>query len=85
MERLERRLEEENYAQFETTLGGDGVGVLWPAILKNGTEEDEEGGMEIDVERFLNAEGVEGVEKLVGVHGHGGESEGWKFWRVESR
>ena len=85
MEKLETELAEEGYRQFQTTLGGDGVGVLWPAVLKNGTEEDEEGGMEIDLERFLNAEGTEGVEKLVGVHGHGGEREGWKFWRVESR
>jgi hypothetical protein len=76
--------EAEGYEKFETTLGGDGVGVLWPAVLKNGTEEDEEGGMEIDVEKFLNAEGTKGVEKLVGVYGQTGEREGWKFWRVES-
>ncbi|CAH0044501.1 unnamed protein product [Clonostachys rhizophaga] len=85
LSKLEAQLEEENYQKFETTLGGDGVGVLWPAVLKNGTEEDEQGGMEIDLEKFLNAEGTEGVERLVGVHGHGGEREGWKFWRVESR
>lgn len=85
MNKLESQLADEGYREFRTTLGGDGVGVLWPAVLKNGTEEDEEGGMEIDQERFLNAEGIEGVEKLVGVHGHGGEREGWKFWRVESR
>jgi mevalonate kinase len=83
--KLERQLEDENFVKFETTLGGDGVGVLWPAVLKNGTEEDDEGGMEIDLEKFLNAEGTEGVEQLVGVHGDGGEREGWKFWRVESR
>lgn len=85
LEKLEQQLEDENYEKFETTLGGDGVGVLWPAVLKNGLEDDEEGGMEIDLEKFLNAEGTEGVERLVGVHGHGGEREGWKFWRVESR
>ncbi|KAH7145977.1 ribosomal protein S5 domain 2-type protein [Dactylonectria estremocensis] len=85
LEKLEKQLEDENYARFETTLGGDGVGVLWPAVLKNGTEEDHEGGMEIDLEKFLNADGNEGVEKLVGVHTDGGEREGWKFWRVESR
>lgn len=82
--KLEKQLEDENFVKFETTLGGDGVGVLWPAVLKNGTEEDDEGGMEIDLEKFLNAEGTEGVEQLVGVHGDGGEREGWKFWRVES-
>ncbi|KAF5018132.1 hypothetical protein F66182_9895 [Fusarium sp. NRRL 66182] len=85
LRKLEGQLEAENYAKFETTLGGDGIGVLWPAVLKNGTEEDEEGGMEIDRERFLEAEGTEGIEKLVGVHGDTGEREGWKFWRVESR
>ena len=84
LERLEAQLEEEGYQKFETTLGGDGVGVLWPAVLKNGTAEDEDGGMEIDVDKFLNAEGTDGVEKLVGCHANGGEREGWKFWRVES-
>jgi len=82
--RLEERLEEEKYQQFKTTLGGDGVGVLWPAVLKNGMDEDEEGGMEIDLDKFLSAEGNEGIERLVGVHGSSGEREGWKFWRVQN-
>lgn len=83
---LERQLDEEGYQRFETTLGGDGVGVLWPAVLKTGSDEDAEGGMEIDQENFLNAVGNDGVERLVGVHGdHGGpEREGWKFWRVDA-
>ncbi|KYK58107.1 hypothetical protein DCS_05120 [Drechmeria coniospora] len=85
LRKLDEQLEAENYQKFSTTLGGDGVGVLWPAILKNGTAEDDEGGMEIDLQHFLNAEGTDGVERLVGVHGHGGEREGWKFWRVESK
>ncbi|KIH88348.1 mevalonate kinase [Sporothrix brasiliensis 5110] len=80
--KLEQQLAKEGYQQFVTTLGGDGVGVLWPAILRNGMDEDEEGGMEIDVEKFLNAEGNDGVERLVGVEGGGGEREGWKFWRM---
>lgn len=84
LDRLEEQLEEEGYQKFETTLGGDGVGVLWPAVLKNGMDEDDQGGMEIDLEKFLNAEGNDGVERLVGVHGSSGEREGWKFWRVES-
>ncbi|GKT84574.1 LOW QUALITY PROTEIN: mevalonate kinase [Colletotrichum tofieldiae] len=74
--RLESQLEDEGYEKFETTLGGDGVGVLWPAVLKNGMDEDNDGGMEIDQESFLNADGNEGVEKLVGVHGGVGEREG---------
>ncbi len=80
---LEHSLDEEGYQRFETTLGGDGVGVLWPALLKNGSDEDEEGGVEIDQEKFLKAVGNEGVERLVGVHDERGEREGWKFWRVE--
>lgn len=80
--RLQERLDAEGYLKFRTTLGGDGVGVLWPAVLRNGMDEDEEGGMEIDVEKFLKADGNEGVERLVGVHGTSGEREGWKFWRV---
>jgi mevalonate kinase len=83
LKRLEERLDRENYRRFETTLGGDGVGVLWPAILKNGLEDDDEGGMEIDAENFLKAEGIEGVERLVGVDS-GGRGEGWKYWSVES-
>lgn len=78
---LDQQLKEEGYQQFVTTLGGDGVGVLWPAVLRNGMDEDEEGGMEIDMEKFLNAEGNDGVERLVGVEGGAGEREGWKFWR----
>jgi mevalonate kinase len=79
---LERQLDEEGYQKFETTLGGDGVGVLWPAVLKTGTDEDERGGVEIDQENFLNAVGNEGVEELVGIHGEDGDREAWKFWRV---
>jgi mevalonate kinase len=84
LDKLEQQLEDEGYQKFETTLGGDGVGVLWPAVLKNGLDEDEDGGMEIDMESFLEAPGNEGVEKLVGVASGGAEREGWKFWRVES-
>jgi mevalonate kinase len=80
---LENSLDEEGYQKFETTLGGDGVGVLWPAVLKNGSDEDEEGGVEIDQEKFLKAIGNDGVERLVGVHDERGERDGWKFWRVE--
>ncbi|MCJ1406713.1 Mevalonate kinase [Ptychographa xylographoides] len=75
---LESRLDAEHFERFETTLGGDGVGVLWPAVLKNGT--NEEGGEEIDQDKFLNAVGREGVERLVGVGVHQ-KREGWKFWR----
>ncbi|KMU75750.1 mevalonate kinase [Coccidioides immitis RMSCC 3703] len=75
---LERQLDEEGYERYETTLGGQGVGVLWPAVLKNGT--DEEGGEEIDQQKFENAVGNHGIEQLVGV-GVPDVREGWKFWR----
>lgn len=76
---LQSRLVSEEFEIYETTLGGDGVGVLWPAVLKNGT--DEEGGEEIDQDKFLNAIGNDGVEKLVGV-GVEERREGWQFWRT---
>lgn len=70
---LERQLEEEGFVKYTTTLGGDGVGVLYPAVIR-----DEE----IDQEMFLTAEGREGVEELVG-DGNEGERgrEEWKYWR----
>lgn len=83
MKRLEKTLADEGYGKHETTLGCDGVGVLWPAVLKNGSGEDDLGGDEIDQDKFLNAEGMEGVEELVGVHGESGDRGEWKFWRVE--
>lgn len=83
LDRLDQQLAEEGYKRFETILGGNGVGVLFPAIIKNGMDEDDEGGMEIDMDNFLKAEDNEALERLVGVHGSGGEREGWKFWRVE--
>ncbi|KAF1971364.1 mevalonate kinase [Bimuria novae-zelandiae CBS 107.79] len=86
LDSLEVKLENEGFEKFETTLAGDGVGVLWPAVLHNGNEE--EGGEEIDQEKFLRAEGTEGIERLVGVKSAGIRKnverevrEGWKFWR----
>ncbi len=84
LHKLEQDLDDEGYQRFETTLGGDGVGVLWPAVLKNGSDEDDEGGVEIDQEKFLNAADNDAVERLVGV-GKDGEREGWKFWRVDGK
>ena len=77
---LERKLDAENFERYETTLGGDGVGVLMPAVLKNGS--DEEGGEEIDQEKFLKAKDNTALEQLVGVGvGVTKKREGWKFWR----
>ena len=84
LHKLGQDLDDEGYQRFKTTLGGDGVGVLWPAVLKTGSDEDDEGGVEIDQEKFLNADGNDGVEELVGV-GKDGEREGWKFWRMDGK
>lgn len=75
---LETQLSDEGFEKYETTLGGDGVGVLMPAVLRNGS--DEEGGEEIDQQKFENAVGTEGIERLVGVGVHE-RREGWKFWK----
>ncbi|KAL8812715.1 MAG: hypothetical protein Q9200_000825 [Gallowayella weberi] len=76
---LEEKLASEGFEKYEMTLGGAGVGVLLPAVLHDGSEG--EGGEEIDQESFLNANGIEGVEKLVGVGVDADEkAEGWKFW-----
>ncbi|KAF2474674.1 mevalonate kinase [Lindgomyces ingoldianus] len=89
LDNLEAKLENEGFEKFETTLAGDGVGVLWPAVLHNGNEE--EGGEEIDQEKFLRAKGNEGIERLVGVASARKRKverevrEGWKFWRPWER
>lgn len=82
LRRLDEGLDAEGFIKYETTLGGDGVGVLWPAVLHNGS--DEVGGEEIEEDKFVAADGREGVEKLVGVSGgeQGAVREGWKFWRI---
>ncbi|KAL8656674.1 MAG: hypothetical protein Q9210_000106 [Variospora velana] len=79
LRRLEEALANEGFEKYETTLGGDGVGVLWPAVLHNGSED--ENGEDIDQEIFMDADGREGVERLVGV-GVGAleKRDGWKFW-----
>jgi mevalonate kinase len=69
LELLEAQLDEEGFSKYATTIGGDGVGVLYPAVI-----DDEE----IDQEMFLTVEGREGVEKLVGGKR---DREAWKYWR----
>jgi mevalonate kinase len=75
---LMAKLDEENFERYEIVLGGDGVGVLWPAVLHNGSEE--EGGEEIDQQKFENAIDNDGIEQLVGV-GVYEKRDSWKFWR----
>lgn len=79
---LVEKLDSEGYSKYPATLGCDGVGVLMPAILKNG-HGDDDAGDEIDQDKFLNAGDLDGVEELVGVNGENGDREAWKFWRVE--
>ncbi|KAK0278322.1 Mevalonate kinase [Friedmanniomyces endolithicus] len=69
LQELERQLEAEGFAKYQTTVGGDGVGVLFPALIC---------GVEIDQEIFLGAEGREGVEELVG---GARDRDAWKYWR----
>ena len=69
---LDSRLEDENFESFETTLGGDGVGVLWPAVL---------GEKEIDMNGFLSAEDEVDIEKLVGADERR-EGRGWTYWKL---
>ena len=75
---LEQKFATEGFQTYETILGADGVGVLWPAVFRSGT--DTKAGKEIDQEMFENADGVQGVDQLVGV-GVQENREGWKFWR----
>ena len=81
--KVQQQLADEGFETFSTTLAGDGVGVLYPAVLDNGS--GEVGGEEIDQEKFLKAPEESGIEKLVGVGaGNGVEEavrEGWRFWR----
>ena len=69
---LESKLDAEDFERFETTLGGEGVGVLWPALLR---------GKEIDLEGFLGADSEEAIEMLVGASRRE-QNQRWQFWRV---
>jgi len=75
-EKVEKTLEEEGFVTYEATLGGDGVGVLWPAAVGKGEDR-----WEVTKEAFLQAEGSEGLEALVGVKTVGSGRNGWGFWR----
>lgn len=76
VEDLEQQFIAENFKTYEVILGADGVGVLWPAVFRNGNGGD---GEEIDQEKFENAVGAQGIEQLTGV-GVREDREGWKFW-----
>lgn len=77
LEDAQRKFDEAGFEEYRTNLGGDGVGILYPAVLQNGT--NEKGGDQIDQQKFLSAQGEEGIEKLVGV-GVSEKRPEWKFW-----
>ena len=74
----QQMFEDEHFEEYHTSLGGDGVGILYPAVLQNGS--GEEGGEQIDHQKFLSAQGEDGIETLVGV-GVAEKRPEWKFWR----
>lgn len=78
LKELQRKFEEAGFEEYKTSLGGDGVGILHPAALKNGSKPDVMD--EIDHQKFLDAKGEEEVERLVGV-GVSEKRPEWKFWR----
>jgi len=78
IQELKRKLDREGFQQYETVLGADGVGVLWPAVFRKNNSRS--GGEEIDQEKFENAVGAEGIEHLVGVEMEE-TRRGWKFWK----
>lgn len=75
---LKQKFEAAGFEEHKVTLGGSGVGILYPAVLRNGTEE--QGGEEIDQQKFLNAKEPEDIEALVGV-GLLEKRPEWKFWQ----
>lgn len=64
---VEGELEAEGFGIYETVLGGKGVGVRG-------------GGVGVERQGFLGAEGSEQVEALVGVGGWEGKEGMWRFW-----
>ena len=68
MHDLESQLSQEGFEKYETFLGGEGVGICYPAIIN---------GEEIDQDKFLIAEGRDGVEALVS---GSNDKEAWKCW-----
>ena len=79
LETVNAAFEKAGFEEYKTTLGGDGVGILYPAVLHNGSSE--KGGEEIDHHKFLKAEDEDTLETLVGVGTREKRPE-WKFWRL---
>ncbi|RMZ71970.1 Mevalonate kinase [Pyrenophora seminiperda CCB06] len=77
LQELEQQFKPEGFQIYKTVLSADGVGVLWPAVLRD--ETGAEAAEPIDQAKFENAVDMEGIEKLVGV-GMELHRAGWKFW-----
>lgn len=73
---LEVKLGEEGFEKYKTTLGGPGVGVMWPAVIRPENQDGDQ--VIITEEMMLGAAGMPGVEALCGVGVPGGGN--WKFW-----
>lgn len=78
LEEMQNQFAKAGFEEYKTTLGGDGVGILYPAVLKNGT--NERGGEEINMYKFLSAQTADDIERLAGVGTREKRPE-WKFWR----
>lgn len=76
---MQSQFAQAGFEEYKTTLGGDGVGILYPAVLRNGT--DEKGGEEINMYKFLSAQTADDIERLAGV-GTKEKRPEWKFWRL---
>ncbi|KAL8943635.1 MAG: hypothetical protein Q9216_000923 [Gyalolechia sp. 2 TL-2023] len=75
---LEDQLCDEGFERYETKLGGNGVGVLWPAVLHKGS--GKEGGEAIDPEEFMKGDMID-VEGIVGLGiSANDKQDGWRFW-----
>lgn len=83
---LHRMLAEEGMEAFTTTLAGDGVGMLWPAVLRDVSSG--ESSIETGHDRFMRLEGNDAIESLIGMYmtlSNGeamvGCTDGWRFWK----
>ncbi|PFH62199.1 hypothetical protein XA68_14606 [Ophiocordyceps unilateralis] len=73
LSRLDKQLQMGGFLKYETTLHDQGVGVLYPAMPRKETEKAASN-------EILEVGGTEYLEKLMGVHGDGGQRAGWMFW-----
>ena len=74
--KLEASIDAEGFERYDTYLGGEGVGVLWPQVTRSG-EALQKGIEEIDEDSFFNTRERGELEKLVGIE----SGKSWRFWR----